>query len=402
MKKVNRAREVLIKVNEALIRSTSEDELLQMVCRIIVEDGGYRMSWAGYVDQSEQKAVVPVTHAGYEEGYLKIINVIWADTDNGSGPTGIAIRTGKPCISKDIQNDPSFVPWREPALKRGYASSVSLPLMDRGRAFGVLNIYASEPYRFDADESQLLSWLANDISFGILALRTRVERDNAESSLRTMANRLVQLQEEERRTIARELHDQVGQSLTALKLMISQATRSPKENSDSILNEAQSVVTELIQQVREMSLTLRPSMLDDLGLLPTLLWHLERYTNQTRIKVNFEHHGLQRHFSPDISTAVYRIIQEALTNVARYAKVNEVNVQIFVHKDVIDLVVEDHGCGFDLNLLYTKAAAGLSGMRERAQLLGGSLTIKTSPGRGTHLAAELPMTGSKIHADSEV
>ncbi len=209
-----------------------------------------------------------------------------------------------------------------------------------------------------------------------------------------MANRLVQLQEEERRSIARELHDQVGQSLTGLKLMINQAMRSPKDNGNSILDEALLIVTELIQQVREISLTLRPSMLDDLGLLPTLLWHIERYTTQTRIKVNFEHHGLQKSFSQDVCTAVYRIIQEALTNVARYAKVDEVNVQIFVNKDVICLLVEDHGCGFDLTHLSTKAAAGLSGMRERAQLLGGSLTIKTSPGMGTRLIAELPMTGN--------
>ena len=151
---------------------------------------------------------------------------------------------------------------------------------------------------------------------------------SAESNLRNMANRLVRLQEEERRNIARELHDQVGQSLTGLKLMINQAMRSPKENANSVLNEAQPVVTELIRQVREMSLTLRPSMLDDLGLLPTLLWHIERYTAQTGIKVNFEHQGLQRTFGPEIGTAAYRIIQEALTNVARYARVSEVNVQI--------------------------------------------------------------------------
>ncbi len=91
LKKVNRAREVLIKVNEALIRSTSEKELLQMVCRIIVEDGGYRMSWAGYVDQSEPKAVIPLSHAGYEDGYLEKINITWADNENGRGPDPVLL-----------------------------------------------------------------------------------------------------------------------------------------------------------------------------------------------------------------------------------------------------------------------------------------------------------------------
>jgi PAS domain S-box-containing protein len=215
---------------------------------------------------------------------------------------------------------------------------------------------------------------------------------SAESSLRNMANRLISLQEEERRNIARELHDQVGQSLTGLKLMINQAMRSHKEKDDSAFEEAQLVITELIQQVREMSLTLRPSMLDDLGLLPTLLWYVERYTARTGIKVAFEHNGLQSTFSPDLNTAVYRIIQEALTNVARYAGVNEVNVQISVDNNAIHLKVEDRGRGFDLSQVSTKEAAGISGMRERAQLLRGSLTIKTSPGAGTLLVAELPLS----------
>jgi signal transduction histidine kinase len=168
--------------------------------------------------------------------------------------------------------------------------------------------------------------------------------------------------------------------------------RSPKEKTAPVLDEAQSVVTELIQQVREMSLALRPSMLDDLGLLPTLLWHIERYTNRSRIKVNFEHVGLQDSFSPDVNTAVYRIIQEALTNVARYAKVNEVNVRISKEDNAIHLTVEDQGRGFDLSRVSTKESAGISGMRERAQQLGGSLMIKTSPGNGTCLIAELPLT----------
>lgn len=217
------------------------------------------------------------------------------------------------------------------------------------------------------------------------------ELDQTYDKLRAMAHRVVELQEEERRYIARELHDEIGQSLTGLKLLISQATRSTQAASVEILKEAQSVVTELIQQVREMSLKLRPSMLDDLGLLPTLLWYFERYTLQTRIKINFEHSGLQRHFQPDINTGVYRIVQEALTNVARYAEVHSVDVCIQADNRNISLVVQDRGTGFDVSKLGAKASAGLSGMRERAQLLGGSIKINASPGNGTRLSAQLPL-----------
>jgi signal transduction histidine kinase/DNA-binding response OmpR family regulator len=391
LKKVNRAREVLIKVNESIMRSMSESELLQTVCRIIVEYGGYRMCWVGYTGQDEHKKVVPVVQAGYEDGYLEKVSITWADTEIGRGPTGNAIRNGKPVVARNIQTDLTYLPWREEAVKRGYASSIALPLANKELIFGVLNIYAAESDRFDTDELQLLSWLASDLSFGILALRTRIECDRVELELRAMANRLVQLQEEERRNIARELHDQIGQSLTALKLMMSQAVRSSAETRDSILNDSQAVITELIQQVREMSLKLRPSMLDDLGLLPTLLWYIERYTRQTQIKVNFEHSGLQRRFTPETNTAVYRIVQEALTNVARYAKVNEVEVRIWADDSIMSLEVKDRGCGFDVSKLTAKASTGISGMRERAQMLGGNLMINSSTGAGTCLTAEVPI-----------
>ena len=135
-----------------------------------------------------------------------------------------------------------------------------------------------------------------------------------------------------------------------------------------------------MRQVREMSLNLRPSMLDDLGLLPTLLWHIERYTTQTRVKVAFEHSGLNRSFSPDISIAVYRIMQEALTNIARHAKVNEANVHVWADEKAIYLVIEDLGSGFNAASLPIGTSTGLSGMRERALLLGGSFKIESSPG----------------------
>jgi signal transduction histidine kinase len=223
--------------------------------------------------------------------------------------------------------------------------------------------------------------------------RRKSERDlsRAQLELRAMAHRVVELQEEERRSIARELHDEIGQSLTGLKLMMSQAARSSPENCFSILKDAQSVITELMQQVREMSLKLRPSMLDDLGLLPTLLWYFERYTAQTRIKVNFEHSGLQRKFNPDINTAVYRIIQEALTNVARYARVTEADIEIRADDEKLSLRVEDRGSGFDVEKLAAKASTGLSGMRERAQLLAGRVAIEAIPGKGTKVVAEIPL-----------
>jgi two-component system, NarL family, sensor histidine kinase UhpB len=217
------------------------------------------------------------------------------------------------------------------------------------------------------------------------------DKKRASDELRALSNKLVDTQETERRTIARELHDQIGQSLTVLKLMIGQAARSPGDKAAAVLNEAQTVVTELIQQVREMSLRLRPSMLDDLGLLPALIWHFERFTKQTNIRIRFDHRGLDRQLPPPVNTAVYRIVQEALTNIARYAKVDEANIEIVADGDRLSVEITDRGAGFDPEKLLANASTGLSGMRERAHLLGGRLTVETTPGKGTRLSAELPL-----------
>lgn len=214
----------------------------------------------------------------------------------------------------------------------------------------------------------------------------------ANEQLRFYAAEVIRAHEDERKHIACELHDQIGQSLTSLKLMMGQAENFSNPESIAILRESQTVVSELIRQVREMSLNLRPSMLDDLGLLPTLLWHIKRFTDQTRVKVAFEHSGLNRSFSPDISIAVYRIIQEALTNIARHANANEASIHVRAEEKAIHLVVKDHGSGFNAARLSIGTTTGLGGMRERALLLKGSFRIESSPETGTRLTAEIPLS----------
>ncbi|MBI2829980.1 MAG: response regulator [Chloroflexi bacterium] len=217
------------------------------------------------------------------------------------------------------------------------------------------------------------------------------ERKRTEEEHAGLSRRLVEVQETERRTIARELHDQIGQSLTALKIMLNRLTGAIDRE---VLSEAQMVADDLMVRVRNMSLDLRPSMLDDLGLLPTLLWHFERYAASTQIKVNFRHSGLDRHFPTDITTAAYRIVQEALTNVARHARVKEVKVSAWSDGDALSLNVEDSGVGFDSSAADVALCGGLNGMKERAILLGGQLIISSAPKAGTRIAAEFPLPKS--------
>lgn len=220
--------------------------------------------------------------------------------------------------------------------------------------------------------------------------QVRMGRDR----LRALSQRLLEVQEAERRCIARELHDEIAQVLTGLKLTLDMATqRCSTDEVKASLGKAQGLVSDLMVRVRELSLDLRPTMLDDIGLLPALLWHFKRYTDQTQVRVVFEQAGLTGRFAPEIETAVYRIVQEALTNVARHAGVNEVTVSCWFDHGVLRVQIQDRGAGFDPEAaLAVNSTGGLSGMRERAELLGGHLALESTPGKGVRVIAELPLS----------
>jgi PAS domain S-box-containing protein len=180
---LNRTLVALRNSSFAMMHAVDEDYYLDEVCRIIVEDCGHSMVWIG-LNEEMSKKVIPVAYAGFEEDYLKTLNITWDNTDLGQGPTGTAIRTGKPYICENMQIDPKFKPWREEAIKRGYASSIVLPLSLDDKVFGALNIYSKETSPFSKEEKKLLNELANDISYGITFLRLRNAHTKAENDLR--------------------------------------------------------------------------------------------------------------------------------------------------------------------------------------------------------------------------
>lgn len=182
--RIDRARRALSRSNQVLVRSTCERQFLEDLCRVIVDDAHYRLCWVGFAEDDQRRTVRPVAHAGYEEGYLQTADVTWSDTPRGRGPAGGAIRTGEVVVVRDVARDPAFAPWRKEALKRGYASVIGIPLSIGPRTRGSLTIYASEPDAFDEPEVALLRELADDLGFGVLALRDRVERERAEERSR--------------------------------------------------------------------------------------------------------------------------------------------------------------------------------------------------------------------------
>ena len=180
----NRALHTLSACGNAMIRANSEEELLNEVCSIMVGIGGYRLAWIGYAQNDTEKTVLPMAQAGFEDGYLDTIQLSWSEDDKrGRGPTGTAIRTGAPSIIRDVLNDARYEPWRDEAHKRGFASTIALPLRHGENSFGCLSIYAAERDAFDREEVRLLTELSEDLAYGITTLRTRTEREWAEQEL---------------------------------------------------------------------------------------------------------------------------------------------------------------------------------------------------------------------------
>ena len=222
-----------------------------------------------------------------------------------------------------------------------------------------------------------------------------IHKQNQER-LRMLSRRLLDVQETERRHLARELHDEIGQILTGLKITLeTNSYLAGRSGGQDAFQAARVQVSDLVKRIQDMSLDLRPAMLDDLGLLPALLWHFERYSTQTGIKVNFRHAGLaEKRFSPELETAAYRIVQEALTNAARHSGAKEVYVYVRAGPKALIIQVEDNGEGFDVNkALASRTSSGLTGMQERAALTSGEFLLSSNPGRGTQLRAKLPFFG---------
>ncbi|MFP5213928.1 MAG: GAF domain-containing protein, partial [Acidobacteriota bacterium] len=198
LRQLNRKLLAISECNQAVVRSTDERQLLEDICRIICEMGGYHMAWVGMAERDKDKSVRPVAWAGVEDGYLAGAAITWADAERGRGPTGTAIRTGETSFFQDYTTDPDGTPWREAALRRGYRSSISLPLRGPGETvLGALTIYATKPNAFTPDEIRLLEGLAENLAYGINTLRTRNERRQAEAERHHLEQQLRQAQKME-------------------------------------------------------------------------------------------------------------------------------------------------------------------------------------------------------------
>ncbi len=244
----------------------------------------------------------------------------------------------------------------------------------------------------------------SDFSKVLISIDDITERKRMEEGLRASRERLANLsrrlsesQEAERRRIARELHDEVGQTLTALNISLEGvALNAADEAARDRVGETQGLVRNLFSQVNALSTDLRPRVLDDLGLIPGLIDLFNRLTTQTGLAVDFKYKGLEKiRLASEVEINAYRIIQETLTNVIRHSGSKTVFVRLQVEGKILSIQVQDEGKGFNFHQAYNaKGSMGLLGMKERAEQIGGYMEVQTAPGEGTLITCQLPLDGS--------
>lgn len=242
-----------------------------------------------------------------------------------------------------------------------------------------------------ADTERQNSRLTRELEHLNRSLEAQVTARTAE--LQALSLRLLQIQEQERRAIARELHDQVGQMLTGLKFQLEAAVVQAGPEAQTKLSEALATATDLMSHVRELTQLYRPRVLDDLGLQPALEWHTRQFQQQTGVTVSLDLNFPAGRLPGELETVIFRITQESLTNIARHSGGKAAAISITHDRENLHVEISDRGCGFDLpTVLARRDSLGLSGMRERVNLAGGRLEIFSQPGQGTRVSAEFPLS----------
>jgi len=296
---------------------------------------------------------------------------------------------------------------------------LAIPLPLDGRPLGVLMIESAERRAFSSSDMELLMTLGQQCALALERARLFAEAQVANAQLearvaartgellaangelvlsraelRRLASHLEELREEERARMAREVHDELGGALTAIKMDVVRLGRSLQQQSDvapAVLNDLQQTIDATIKTVRHIATELRPALLDDFGLVAALEWQLQEFGQRSGLAVQFHTNREQLDLKPDTCIALFRVFQETLTNIARHAQASAIDVTLEAQTDSLVLRVRDNGRGIALNEVAGDKSFGMVSMRERVQLLAGGLDISGLPGQGTTVLVRIPL-----------
>jgi signal transduction histidine kinase len=274
---------------------------------------------------------------------------------------------------------------------------VRVPFKSDGRLLGTVCLGCPEPRSFSKPEMELLASAGNQIAVAVEKARLYEELQRKEKLRGDLLQKVISAQEDERRRIARELHDETSQALAALALAVETAAGQAAEGDDvsASLVRMKSLAVSTLEEVHRLIFDLRPTLLDDLGLIAAIRWYTETRLGDAGIKVRIEIAGEERRLAPLIETTLYRVVQEAVNNAANHSGAQSVTISLAMRPRCLTLAMIDNGWGFDMAELASCSdgarGLGLMGMQERVELLGGTFSIHSSPGQGTEIALEVPL-----------
>ncbi|MDQ9169577.1 PAS domain-containing protein [Oxalobacteraceae bacterium R-40] len=403
LEKINRMYSVRSKTNQAIVRISDKKTLFETVCKIAVQSGGLALAWIGsFSDKGAETITDLSSYSNQPRKRQSLMRTLGADSD----PDFITLRD-KP-FQRHICNDTGNTRKKNSHAMRcrelGFSSFAVFPIVQGKRQIGLFVLYATEMNFFSKDIVQLLQALSSDLSFAVDFIeqteqRERIEKELIESrsQLRELSAYLQTVREEERTRIARELHDELGQSLTAIRIGLSVIEKHKELGHEEWTKNLQSlkeIAESTVESVQRIASDLRPSILDELGLPAALEWLLELFSEHTGIAYEISLPNQVDDFGMEINTTLFRIIQESLTNIGKHSKATFVKVQLTGTKKSLILKIMDNGLGIEKSSGKAKKHLGLVGMRERALMLGGRLKIESEPGNGTNIILQIPRSTS--------
>ena len=405
LKRQTREKDILLKVSRALSKTMDLDEVSKVASRVVGSAMGVERCAVTLTPQDGNQLEIKDLFFKEPTKPSKLIGtqLSWDDIPTMSK----AIKKGKPFTINNISDLPSESNTRKYLLKAGIKSVLGAGMFFGKKLIGLLSITSIKEYKtFTQDEMKLVQTTANQIAVAIENARLLQVVKKHTQDLKELSSQLMKVQEKERKRIAQELHDEVGQMLQSMKMNLDRIKRNfnskPKklEGIEDWLLDTEKLLSETIEDIRTLTFDLRPSMLDDFGLIPTLRWYIENYSRRSNVKVSLKAKDKRYRFPPDIEITLYRIMQEALTNVSKHAQATEVSVLVSQKNSTAFLSVRDNGIGFDTSqVVSAPKGMGLLNVKERVDLLGGSFEIISHPRKGTTLNIKFPFSEVKHEED---
>jgi signal transduction histidine kinase len=336
-----------------------------------------------------------VVHRGLSKEFVEKVRV-----NLGEGITGSVAESGKAILLEDISSDPR-VSHREMVVSEGLKAYICVPLRARDKVLGVLNVASRVPRKFTTRDMHLLYAIGDQLGIAIEHARLYERLRKARERLRKLARQNLEAEEEERRRIARELHDETSQSLSGIALqlqaLIEMAAISGKENPEYVagLKKVQALTVQVHNEVSRLISNLRPALLDTLGLVPAVRQYAETRLHPLEMAVSVETKGTEMRFPPEVEATFFRFIQGAVGNIAQHSKAQNATIVLEYKPQEFTVTITDDGQGFDVSEITdveeSGRGRGLFSMRERIGFLGGTSGIESEIGKGTIVWARVPI-----------